>query len=619
MTRKTLLFLTAALLFVCSSGQALENRLANHPSPYLAMHGEDPVHWQSWGSGVLDLASQQGKLIFVSSGYFACHWCHVMHRESFQNPEVAALLNKYFIPVKVDRELEPALDAHLIDFVQRTQGRAGWPLNVFLTPEGYPLVGATYLPQENFQQLLERLQRIWEQDADKTRNMARRGLLALINERDATSSSPAVSATKLRTTLISSALQYGDEMLGGFGQQNRFPMAPQLTVLLKLQASYPQQQLADFLTLTLDQMARQGLRDHLAGGFYRYTVDPDWQVPHYEKMLYTQAQLALLYLEAADVLKRPDYLGVVANTLEFVMQYMAGRQGGYIASFSAVDDQDREGGYYLWTQDELETVLKGAWLEPARRYWRLTSTPGDTAGVLPRRGESVEQIATALDKPLAEVGQLLDQAREKLLAVRSQRVLPPDYKELAGWNGLMLAAFSRAAVKLQRDDFRQAAQKLAGFLRSSLWDGEKLARARDGERAVGASSLEDYAYVAFGFAELAKLTGDKTDRALSEQLLHNAWERFYAAPGWLQADQALLPGMPKDPAQDDGALPSPAAMVISLSVRVADSGLAGKVGSANREALPVVQEQPFWYASHGLILIEHAVNSTPDEVAETQR
>ena len=243
--------LLAVLLLLASAAvHGLENRLADHPSPYLALHGADPVHWQPWGADVLELARKEGKLLFVSSGYFACHWCHVMHRESFRNPQIAALLNRHFIAVKVDRELEPALDAHLIDFVQRTQGSAGWPLNVFLTPEGYPLLGATYLPPDDLQNLLERLGRLWAEETDEMRDLARRALLALVTQREPNDQPVSLSPQRLRRSLLNAALQLGDEMLGGFGQQNRFPMAPQLMALVKLQSDSANSELADFLSFT---------------------------------------------------------------------------------------------------------------------------------------------------------------------------------------------------------------------------------------------------------------------------------------------------------------------------------------------------------------------------------
>ncbi len=302
---------------------ALLNELRDHPSPYLAMHGADPVHWQIWGPDALERARSENRLLFISSGYFACHWCHVMQRESYQNPETAALLNRHFIPVKIDRELQPALDAHLIEFVQRTRGSAGWPLNVFLTPEGYPLLGMTYERPTAFRELLGKLQNAWSRESDKLKGMALKASEQMARSRSPAAVEP-VDPQGLRRRLVASALELGDDLQGGFGRQNRFPMAPQLSVLLDSLRPQPNPELHAFLELTLDQTATQGLRDHLAGGFFRYTVDQGWQIPHFEKMLYTQAQLILLYIKAADVLERTDYLDVARDTVEFVVREMAG-------------------------------------------------------------------------------------------------------------------------------------------------------------------------------------------------------------------------------------------------------------------------------------------------------
>ena len=313
-------FLVLALMLL--SPAALANALSDHMSPYLAMHGNDPVDWRDWGETALDEAEESGKLLFISSGYFSCHWCHVMQQESYQDPETAGMLNRWFVSVKIDRELQPALDAWLIEFTETTEGTAGWPLNVFLTPDGYPLIGATYLPRDDFQSLLRKLTAFWESDRDKAIAFSR-DIVERI--RASKKASPAVKlpdARQLAKRLIREALTLGDELQGGFGDQNKFPMSPQLHVLLQLQQREPSQALQDFLVLTLDQMAGKGLRDQIAGGFFRYTIDPGWETPHYEKMLYNQAQLASLYLLAADVLNRPEYRGGARDTLDFVRDRM---------------------------------------------------------------------------------------------------------------------------------------------------------------------------------------------------------------------------------------------------------------------------------------------------------
>lgn len=591
------------VLMLVSSVSAMQNQLRDHASPYLAMHGEDPVAWQDWGPEAIALAREQGKLLLVSSGYFSCHWCHVMQRESYRNEKIAALLNAHFIPVKLDRELHGALDAYLIDFVQETQMHAGWPLNVFLTPEGYPLIGTTYLRPDRFQALLLRLNTAWQDERGKLRNLARRTALQLKMNEVQPEVKP-LGREALREALLNQAVTAADTMEGGFGNQNRFPMAPQLLALLELQAAAPHPELAEFLILTLDKMADEGLRDQLAGGFFRYTVDPSWQIPHFEKMLYTQAQLSEVYLRASKLFGRDDYAAVARDTLDFVMREMAAPRGaGYVASFSAVDGAGEEGGVYLWTIDELHALLGEEDTALARRYWRMQDLPALDGGHLPRRGESVARITELTGQKEQDVNARIDAIRAKLLAARGKRVLPVDHKALAGWNGLMLAAMARAAREWQEPRLRAAATGLRDYLRNQLWDGGQLRRAVVGGREIGKASLEDYAYVAYGMAQYAELSGDPVDRTFVAALLNLAWQRYYGPGGWRQDDRPLIPGMGAEPAMPEGALPAPSAVLIRIALQSDDPGLVAKATAAAGLGRQQAQLEPFWYAGHHAALL----------------
>ncbi|MCK5385924.1 MAG: thioredoxin domain-containing protein, partial [Gammaproteobacteria bacterium] len=280
------LFISLAVTFSADAAP-FNNTLKNHASPYLALHGTDPVAWQEWNKETVARAKREGKLIYVSSGYFSCHWCHVMQRESYKNAEVAQILNKYFIPVKVDREINSALDSHLIDFVERTQGRAGWPLNVFVTPDGYPLVGMTYVPTNNFIEILNNLKTRWQLERAVLEDIAKSATNELSTAVAEGSENIADGLAKeyLKRFLLQ-ADTMADDMSGGFGQQNKFPSYPQLNLMLMAYENTPEKPFKQFLLLTLNKMASQGLYDQLGGGFFRYTVDPIWQVPHFEKMLY---------------------------------------------------------------------------------------------------------------------------------------------------------------------------------------------------------------------------------------------------------------------------------------------------------------------------------------------
>ncbi|MCP3668003.1 MAG: thioredoxin domain-containing protein [Gammaproteobacteria bacterium] len=586
------------------AGAGLKNQLANHPSPYLALHGNDPVNWQAWGPEVLERAKKEGKLLYISSGYFSCHWCHVMQRESYQNPEIAALLNNHFIPIKVDRELLPALDAHLIEFVTHTRGSAGWPLNVFLTPDGYPLAGLTYSPPSGFKQILNEVQGAWREDAPRLQQMA----MSASEELQDTAQPflpGKIDTRKMELRLRETAFTLGDEMEGGFGRQSRFPMAPQWSVLLDSLARSPDPRLKELVELTLDQMARRGMRDHIGGGFFRYTVDPGWQTPHFEKMLYTQAQLSQLYLKAASVLDRPDYLEVVRDTLDFSLRVMRDDRGAFIASLSAVDPQDVEGGGYLWSDSELQRVLNDGERAFFRSRWGMTGSFDLGAEFLPQDGSSLASIAKEHGRPLTDFQALESQVRKKLLEARAPRNHPKDDKLLAAWNGLMLSALVDAARQLNEPRYRRAAKELRDYLVNKLWDGVQLYRAHDGERPQGEAALEDYAHVATGLYAWSQLSGEDGDRALAAQLMSTAWQRFYINGGWQATDKLLLPGVARSSAITDGHLPSPAAILIDLAFQIGDEGERVQAAEALDYSYTEAAEQPVWYSTHLAVLITH--------------
>ncbi|MEA3301668.1 MAG: DUF255 domain-containing protein [Pseudomonadota bacterium] len=584
-------FAALLLLFVCSTLQA-SNDLKNHPSPYLAMHGDDPVQWRDWGEAAVEEARSSGKLLYLSSGYFSCHWCHVMQRESYQNSEIAELLNKWFIPVKIDRELQPALDAYLISFVEKTEGHAGWPLNVFLTPEGYPVVGMTYVPAKQFQSLLNKLHTLWKQEPRRLRDVAlsiHKQMQLLSSIKQATT---LPDGDKLLQQAIKSALAVGDDLQGGFGRTNHFPMAPQLRLLLEAQRLYPSPELESFLRLTLNQMAIKGLRDHLAGGFFRYTVDPGWETPHYEKMLYTQAQLVSLYLRAAILLHEPRYEEVASDTLDFVLQHMRGDDGAYIASLSAVDAEGNEGGSYLWREHQLQELLSEEEFKLATQHWLFTFGEQLPGQALPHAGALIETIAKEGGGSPQQLGSALDNIRTKLMQQRSSREAPRDSKQLAAWNGLMLTAFSEAAAQLKRDDYRKAASGLAAWL-TTLWDGEQLLRSTTDGKAVGTASLADYAYAAQGLKSWAQVSGDAGMSKLSQQMIAVAWRRFFTPDGWRLGEKLLIPGLKGKPLLSDGPMPAPSAMLMGIT---ASSGQ--QLDQALKMSAEKVSENPFWNAGH---------------------
>lgn len=573
-----------ALLF-SAAGWALENRLIDHPSPYLALHGADPVAWQTWNARTIALARQQHKLIYVSIGYFSCHWCHVMQQESYRNPDIAALLNRNFIPVKVDRELETGLDGYLQDFAERTRGQAGWPLNVFLTPEGYPLLAVLYLPPQDFLGVLTQLSTRWGQQAPQLSALAR----AFTSKARPVRAEPINAGLRdgLEQLFNNEVMARADLFQGGFGPVNKFPMAPQLDALLAIQARQPRDATRSFLTLTLDQMMRLGLYDAVGGGFFRYTTDPDWHTPHFEKMLYDNAQLAMLYLRAADVFKRRAYRDTAHATLDFMAAILQDpKTGGLVSSASAIDDQKREGATYLWQRSELQRLLTADELRAVEKTWRL-DLPADSAyGYLPM--QRVQPDSNALS--------ILSGAYRKLAQARAKRSLPLDSKQVAGLNGLALSAFSRAAAMAPRHAV--SAAKVRNFLVNQLLQQGRLAKAYAAGHKLGAGELEDYVYVAAGLADYADFTGHRDDRAMALALLRTTWKRFFSAAGWKTQEASLLPGMRVQAALADGAMPSAAAQLIAVSLASGDRGLRKQALQALSLGLPDTRQAVFWHASY---------------------
>ena len=537
--------------------------LAGHLSPYLAMHADDPVKWQLWSDEVLQLAQRENKLIFISSGYFACHWCHVMQQESFRNEVVATLLNRITIPVKVDRELNPDLDAALIEFVERTRGAAGWPLNVFLTPQGYPLVGTVYLPPDGFMQFIERLEQRWLTEDELLSQLARR---AAEQESKRLPNGSVSSVTqlsqKLRNHLSEAIQQQGDYLVGGLGDGAKFPEVPLLEALL-LQAEHDES-LRTFAVLTLEQMASQGLRDHLGGGFFRYTVDPNWQEPHFEKMLYDNALLARLYWHAAKTLDMRAYRDLALQTIDFMLREMWHEKGAFIASLSSIDEAGVEGGYYLWTHAQLQAVLDVQRYRLMNVAWTFHAASDWGGALLPLPSLSGQEVAERLGLSLAEVSVQLQGARQALLRQRQHRSLPRDEMRIAGWNGLALSALSEVVTVDGR--YRQAGREVRDYLHS-LWDGEQLWRMRALEEKKGIpGTLGDYVYVAQGLFDWSDVSDDRQSRELAARLLGIAWQRFHGERGWYRGEgEAIRAFSPASPTLSDGPLPSPSALWVRLN------------------------------------------------------
>ena len=596
---------------VAYAGHAANRTLADDSSPYLQLHAGDPVHWRRWEASSMEEARRSGRLVFVTVGYFSCYWCHVMRRESFSDSGIAEMLNTAFVPMIVDRELEPALDEYLNAFVQATRGYSGWPLNVFLTPEGHPLLGAVYLPPEQFRTLLRRLTVAWQQRRGELEKAAAdaAGELQSGHQQIQEITVDRASVAPILETFVQQSNRIADELEGGFGDTSKFPSVPQLRTLLLVQGMAQEPNLTEFLMLTLRQMADNGLRDHLGGGFFRYTTDPNWLTPHFEKMLYDNALLADLYLQAAEALDTPGLALVAHDTLDFMLAELW-RDGAFDSSLSAVDDKDVEGGYYLWDRETLERVLDDDEQRVADLAWQLTGPPPFEQGYLPVAGADGAAIAEQLAIEVEAVDALVVSARDKLRAERRSRTLPRDSKQLTAWNGIALGALARAGARPDGARYLAAARRLREVFASELWTGSVLLRARGAGSAVGPGSLQDYAYAADGLLSLARTTHSAADYELVRRILVDAWRRFHTEHGWRRTGASLIPMLPPSPAISDGPIPSPSATILAASLETAaflqDEELRGQAEAAMRRAGPDLAEQPFFYASHLAVLVRFA-------------
>ena len=567
----------------------MPNRLASEQSPYLLQHKDNPVDWYPWGQDAFERARRENKPIFLSIGYSTCHWCHVMEHESFENPAIADVLSRHFVSIKVDREERPDVDRVYMTFVQATTGSGGWPMSVWLTPRLEPFYGGTYFPPEarwgrpGFVEILEEIARVWREEQGKVEQSAS-AIIGRLQSMRSNGAGTVPDISVLDRTVGEFASSF-DSRRGGFGGAPKFPRPSELLFLLREHARTGATAPRDMVLVTLRAMALGGMRDHLGGGFHRYSVDADWRVPHFEKMLYDQAQLVLAYAEAAQVTGDRFYAEVAIDTLDYVRRDLTSPGGGF---FSAEDADSVppehahekhphkvEGAFYVWRDDEIQQILGDNAAVFRARYGILPNgnAPADPQGEFTHKNllytaRSIEDVASITGRSLDGVTDALQTARGLLMTRRAARPRPHlDDKVLTAWNGLMIAAFARAARTLVgAAGYLQDAQRAARFVHDRLWKpstGTLLRRYRDGSAGVDAYA-EDYAYLVFGLLELFQTDGDPTWLEWAMTLQTRQDELFWDANdgGWFSTtgkDESVLLRLKED---YDGA--EPAASSVSV-------------------------------------------------------
>jgi uncharacterized protein YyaL (SSP411 family) len=601
----------------------MPNQLKNETSPYLLQHADNPVDWYPWGEQALAQARQSDKPIFLSIGYAACHWCHVMAHESFEDAATARYMNEHFVNVKVDREERPDLDSIYMNAVVAMTGQGGWPMSVFLTPEGKPFYGGTYFPKTRrhgmpaFTDVLQGIAEAWRnQRGEIEKNGAQ--LQTALAGGGVPGGGAELPLDERTLELALNALAHTfDPEQGGWGGAPKFPQPMTLEFLIRIYTETRDELVLKMITLTLDKMARGGMYDHLGGGFHRYSTDDHWLVPHFEKMLYDNAQLARVYLHGYQVTGNEFYKRVTAEILNYVVREMTDPNGGFYSSQDA-DSEGQEGKFFVWTPEEIRSALGGSTsglliVSKSKQEVNDAALFMDAYGVTAQgnfegknilhRARDTDVLAEMHRMSEDEVEHKLDAARQKLWTMREHRQKPArDDKILTGWNGLMLAAFAEAARVLKREDYRQVAVRNADFLLTHLRDenGRVKRSYNDGQARLN-GYLEDYANLAEGLLALYETTFEEKYWVAARELADTILEHFSDPRGGFfdtSDDHEELVVRPKD--VQDNATPSGSAMatmvLFKLGAYTGDRRYVDAAEAAVAPLQPALAQAPTGFA-----------------------
>jgi len=585
------------------------NRLAGEKSPYLLQHAENPVDWYPWGEEAFLKANKEDKPIFLSIGYAACHWCHVMAHESFEDEEVARLLNQHFVTIKVDREERPDIDKIYMHVCQSLTGSGGWPLSVFMTPEGKPFFAGTYFPKSSrlgipgFMDVLKQIDAMWKNDRASILRSSEAITGAIQPGSDSEKSTQPVSVKTLKKGYTQLARVF-DPGWGGFGASPKFPTPHNLTSLLRWHKRSGDAEALEMVEVTLNAMRNGGIFDQIGFGFHRYSVDSKWLVPHFEKMLYDQALLALAYIEAYQVTGKAEFGQVAREIFTYVLRDMTSPEGGFYSAEDA-DSEGKEGLFYVWTPQEVKKYLGDKGGDLFCRFYGIVEGGNFEEGLsIPHKRIPFQAFATRGGLDVQELETILEEARKKLFDVREKRIHPlKDDKILTSWNGLMMAALAKGHQVLGDQAYADAARKAADFISKNLKTPEErlLRRYRQGDAAYP-GYLDDYAFLVWGLIELYEATFEvsclEEAVALNRAMIDIFWDKQGGGLFFTGKGNEQLITRSKD--LYDGALPSgnsiAALNFLRLGRMTGNVELEKRADELTRAFSRQIQEQPMAYA-----------------------
>ncbi len=599
------------------------NRLIHETSPYLLQHAHNPVDWYPWGQEAFEKAKRENKPILLSIGYSACHWCHVMERESFENEKIAALMNELFVNIKVDREERPDLDEIYMNAIQMLTGRGGWPMTVFLTPDGKPFYGGTYFPPEDrhgmpgFPRILMGVAQAYrERPADVEKSVKQ--ILAGLERMSASRESSRKFSQSIIVESCEKISRAYDPDNGGLGQAPKFPNAGVYELFLRCYRQSKNHRYLDMVVHTLAKMAQGGIYDHLGGGFHRYSVDARWLVPHFEKMLYDNAQLVRIYAQAYKITREPLFKSVVEETVGYLLREMLHFEGGFYSTQDA-DSEGEEGKFFVWTPAQINRLLGEDGGEIFCRMYDVTEEGNFEGKNILHPILTIDQASKFFRKERSEIEALVRQAKEKLFLEREKRIKPfRDEKIISAWNGLALSGLAEAIKLSKNPPWVEALERTVSFIFSKMFrDGFLLHTYKDG-RAKLLGYLDDYAFVAVGLLDAYEAMFDRSalERAvlLADVMLREFWDERGA--GFFYTGKSHERLISRTKPVFDASIPSGNAMAVQLLLRLAhitgNEDYAKRAEAVLRSYYDAMESQPFGFA-HLLCALDFYL-SKPKEI-----